>query len=118
MKPIINPWLFYFASVSDRLCILAVMLSIAFIVCSIIFLIDYGDGNDLSLKTSKKFFICSLISISIGVLMPSKNTIYEMVVANNITPATIEKGEEEIKDVVDYIVDKISEIDSSKKEGD
>jgi cell division protein YceG involved in septum cleavage len=113
MKPIINPWIFYFASVSDmaKMIVLIVMFVMVFI-CFAAWL-GNTDEEDTDYKTIIKVRKSSLIILILlslfEIFIPDSKTIYQMTVASCITEDNIKAGTETIKETVDYIVDKINE---------
>ena len=113
MKPIISPWLIYFASRVDYLkifagCILACCM-VAILTAFIAGDIEYG--SVLTYKSfMQKCLIASIVSAVVLVITPSTETVYTMVVANEITPDNIQAIGKTGKDVVDYIIDQIDKI--------
>jgi len=121
MEPIISPWSIYFADVLPSLgsigLAVGIIASAAFLVLIIIWGIMSFDSplDEKDNKTFQKmlFKICLpilLVGYLIFVLMPSKKTIYTMMVVNQITPHNIEILGDSAKDVVDYITDEIKEL--------
>lgn len=104
MKPIISPWLIYFASRADALgTLFPIVAIVAFTVCLI--------GFDYLTKNGFKLFISiGIISVILTVLTPSTETVYTMAVANEITPDNIQTLGKTGKAVVDYITDQIDKI--------
>lgn len=104
MKPIISPWMIYFASRADALGTLFLIVAIvAFAVCLIGF-------DDLTKKGFKLFISIGIISVILTVLTPTTETVYTMIVANEITPDSIQAIGKTGKDVIDYITDQIDKI--------
>lgn len=104
MKPIISPWIIYFASRADALGTLFLIVAIvAFAVCLIGF-------DDLTKNGFKLFISIGIISAILTILTPSTETVYTMVVANEITPDNIQIIGKTGKDVVDYITDQIDKV--------
>ena len=104
MKPIISPWLIYFASRADALGTLFLIVAIvAFAVCLIGF-------DDLTKNGFKLFISIGIISVILTVLTPTTETVYTMIVANEITPDSIQAIGKTGKDVVDYITDQIDKV--------
>lgn len=112
MKPIISPWLIYFASRADAVGTLFLIVAIvAFVICFI--------GFDNLTKNGFKLFISiGIISMILTVLTPTTETVYTMMVANEITPDNIQVIGKTGKDVVDYITDQIDKVvnDDNEKE--
>lgn len=104
MKPIISPWLIYFASRADVVGTLFLIVAIvAFAICLI-------GLDDLTKNGFKLFISIGIISVILTVLTPTTETVYTMMVANEITPDNIQAIGKTGKDVVDYITDQIDKI--------
>lgn len=114
MKPIINPWIFYFANMVDSMSIVLIISAIlvgAFcLLCSIDLCDEYVDKQ--SKKAAKKRLkLCVSIFIILSLLIlfiPSKKTIYEMTIASHITEEKIENSKKTAIELIDYIVDKFN----------
>ena len=122
MKPIINPWIFYFANASDMaLTIVIAIMIIACLLCLFSWLGEDEEDTDHEtiMKIRKVSIIVLLLSSLFEIFVPNSKTIYQMTVASCITEDNIKAGTETIKETVDYIVDKINESqDNWDKEGD
>lgn len=104
MKPIISPWVIYFASRTDALgTLFMIVTAAAFAICLIEF-------DDLTKNGFKLFISIGIISVILTVLTPTTETVYTMMVANEITPDNIQTIGKTGKDVVDYITDQIDKI--------
>ena len=112
MKPIISPWLIYFASRTDALGTLFMIVTfIAFGICLI------GFFDECLTKNGFKLFISiGIISAILTILTPTTETVYTMMVANEITPDNIQTIGKTGKDLVDYITDQIDKIVNDKDE--
>ena len=119
MKPIISPWLIYFASRADSLKILAGCILICCIIAICMACIE-GDIDYGSVLTHKSFMKkCAIVSVISAVALaitPSTETIYTMAVVNEITPDNIQAIGKTGKDVVDYITDQIDKVVNDKEE--
>lgn len=126
MKPIISPWLIYLIDLFDNLkvlfnivsilsgCAVGVILFIWFIC-----LIDYDVDDDFIIackKYLKKSIIWLFISGLLFIAIPSKDTMYTMLVLDNVTSDNIQAIGKTGKDVVDYIVNQIDKIVNNKDE--
>ena len=113
MEPIINPWLIYFAGISENIQLICVLIAICtFLVAVFHFMYEE--------KLDKIVIIFGIIFMIYGIsaaLMPSKETIYTIAVVNRLTPDNIDQIGKSSEDVVDYIVNKIDQIvnDSDEK---
>ena len=110
MKPIISPWLIYFASRADAVGTLFLFAAIvAFAICLI--------GFDALTKNGFKLFISiGIISVILTVLTPTTETVYTMMVANELTSDNIQAVGKTGKDVIDYITDQIDKVVNDKEE--
>ena len=112
MNPIISPWLIYFAELADSINMTFLFVAlIAFIIMAFAFIPYMDNKKDETLKRClKKSFIWFCISIAIVVITPSKDTVYTMVVLDNVTTDSIQTIGKTGKDVVDYITDQIDKV--------
>lgn len=121
MKPIISPLLIYlinlFNNLKGLLNIALILLGFVVVVISItwvLFLIDYDekDGNIIAAckKYLKKSIIWLCISSLLFITIPSKDTMYTMLVLENVTTDNIQAIGKTGKDVIDYITDQIDKI--------
>ena len=112
MKPIISPWMIYFAELADSINMAFLFVAfIAFIIMAFAFIPYMDNKKDETLKQClKKSFIWFCISIATMVITPSKDTVYTMVVLDNVTTDNIQAIGKTGKDVVDYITDQIDKI--------
>ena len=120
MKPIISPWLIYVIDLFDNLkgllTIALILLGCAIVVILIIWFIgslDYGHDED-PIVTCKKHLKQSVIWFCVSGLLfatvPSKDTMYTMLVLENVTTENIQDIGKTGKDMVDYIVDQIDKV--------
>lgn len=113
MKPIISPWLIYFASRADNLTtffgvIAGICGSIA-IGALFAGLAGYNEPFKFRKTISKSIIGCVVMTI-ITIMTPNTETIYTMAVVNEITPDNIQTIGKTGKDVVDYITDQIDKV--------
>lgn len=115
MEPIINPWFFYLVNLLDRALVVAIIVLIISVICVVFTFFVLSDEcfDEEEAKTLKKWNKVSIIALLISTIMlvavPSKETVYEMVVANYITENNIEAAKDNAKDLIDYIIDKCDE---------
>ena len=110
MKPIISPWLIYFASRADAVGTLFLIVAIvAFAICLIGF-------DDLTKNGFKLFISIGIISVILTVLTPTTETVYTMIVANELTSDNVQAIGKTGKDVIDYITDQIDKVVNDKEE--
>lgn len=126
MKPIISPWLIYLIDLFDDLRelfgIASILLGCAAVVLSIIWLLSSMDyrQDEKPIVTCKKYLKKSVIWLCVSSLLfttvPSKDTMYTMLVLDNVTTDNIQAIGETGKDVVDYITDQIDKVVNDKEE--
>lgn len=121
MKPIISPWLIYFASRADNL---TTFFGVIAGICSIIAmgaffagLAGYDEPFKFRKTISKSIIGCVVMTI-ITIMTPNTETIYTMAVVNEITPDNIQTIGKTGKNVVDYITDQIDKIVNDNKNDD
>lgn len=119
MKPIISPWLIYFASRADNLVtFFGVIAGICgSIAISALFAGIAGYDEPFKFrKTIIKSIIGCVVMTIITIMTPNTETIYTMAVVNEITPDNIQTIGKTGKDVIDYITDQIDKVVNDKEE--
>ena len=121
MKPIISPWLIYFASRADNL---TTYFGVIAGICSIIAmgaffagLAGYDEPFKFRKTISKSIIGCVVMTI-ITIMTPNTETIYTMAAVNDITPDNIQTIGKSGNNVVDYITDQIDKIVNDNKNDD
>ena len=121
MKPIISPWLIYFASRADNLTtffgVIAGICSIIAIGAFFAGLAGYDEPFKFRKTISKSIIGCVVMTI-ITIMTPNTETIYTMAVVNEITLDNIQTIGKTGKDVVDYTTDQIDKIVNDNKNDD
>lgn len=74
------------------------------------------EDGPFSNKTIKKITIIASIAMIISGLIPSEDTCYKIIITSYITPNNIYAMQGEVTDLIDYIVDKASELKDKKKD--
>lgn len=116
----INPIWFYLMNVGNAthhlFMFTGALVSIVSICIFIIWLADgcgtlnyekMDDDEKATFKLFKKIIIASIIALFIGILIPSKETCIEMMVASQVTHENVSATKEEIYEIVDYVTDKV-----------
>ena len=117
MTPIINPWLFYLVDVigNFKTACLGLLLIIAIGFGATVLIEVGGAADELELdevkviKTLKRMVAVAVLLMTLDMLLPSKKTCYQMMIASQVTEENIQKAEDTIKSSVDYIFEKINE---------
>lgn len=118
MKPIISPWWIYlidlFNNLKEVLGVALFLLGCTAVALLIIWLFSSLDYNERLIVACKKYLKKSVIwpcvSNLLFTVIPSKNTMYTMIVLDNVTTDNIQAIGKTGKDVVDYITDQIDKI--------
>lgn len=119
MKPIINPWLFYLTDVLSGIkWLLVVSFALALFFYLLAFCFYVLDMSELPRWHKLKNIVFLVIPIIIGLLIPTENTVYKMLIASYTTPNNIEYVKETGKDLVDYIIEKANELERVQYEKD
>lgn len=126
MEPIISPWLIYLINLFDNLkgllTVVLFLLGCAAVVLSIIWFfgsMDYEQDYEPIVackKNLKKSVIWLCVSGLLFTAIPSKDTMYTMVVLENVTMDDIQAIGKTGKDVIDYITDQIDKVVNDKEE--
>lgn len=116
MTPIINPWVFYLIDIFSEfkgLFHFVVIFGICLIAFFGILYIVEGSDKYIGFAFKKRFLIPLFVSILGYCVIPSKETMYAMLIANVTTYENVEVVTDSIKNSVDYIMDKF---DSKEEE--
>jgi uncharacterized membrane protein len=108
--PIINPLWIYLIDIANELDLLS-MLAVG--ICVVMVLVSIGmvsEGYKDYLKLGKKALVFGVISLIVLIFTPSEDTMYKMLVTSYITPQNIEVTGETITDTVDYIFEKVEQL--------
>lgn len=128
MKPIINPLWFYLIDVVDSLQIVVdIILILSCIALAIVSLIMFFEYSELYLEEQEKQAYFKYLKITLKVIIPciiitsftpSSDTIYKMIIADNITPHNIEVVGDAVEGGIDYIFEKINSLTLDEVEKD
>lgn len=115
MNSIINPWVFYWISVSDVLSrLMWVGVSAGLIVLIFSSCCD-DDGKSICGQQKHMVRKVGILLTSLclvgAVFLPSEDTCYKMLAADMFTQDNINNATEYVTDVIDYAVDKVKEMD-------
>ena len=131
-NPIVNPIWFYLADVIPSLGVFLGLLGAGLCIVGLTFLMT-SEITKEDINRCKKCLIPGLIVLLLSFMTPSKNTIYQMIVAKAITPNNIKIASDyindtatnvsdnltdAIKDIMDYSVDRIYNVRNNEKAGD
>ena len=128
MKPIISPlWIYLidlFNNLKGLLNVALILLGcvvVGILIIWFVCFIDYKDEQDDNViivckKHLKKLIIWLGISGLLFTAIPSKDTMYTMLVLDNVTTDNIQAIGKTGKDVVDYITNQIDKVVNDKEE--
>lgn len=128
MKPIISPWWIYLIDLFDNLKgLLGVALfllggaAVALLIIWFFSSLDY-EQDEGPIVACKKYLKKSVIWLCVSGLLftviPSKDTMYTMIVLDNVTTDNIQAIGKTGKDVIDYITDQIDKVVNDTEENE
>lgn len=109
MKPIINPWIVYIAAKCDSVQTFC-LVSMTFAIIALAVWLFLLSAGEIKQKPYKSLWVIAVMCSIIGLLTPSKDTVLTMVTLNYITTDNIKMVGNTAEDVVDYVIEKIKEI--------
>ena len=117
-EPIISPWVFYWIDVLstlDDLPVILAFLGVALVIIGWVLIYTEMDGEIpcICKKIAVVYLSIFVFSAAISIFIPSKETMYQMLIASYVTPNNVEYIKNEVKDSAYGIVDSI--IDASIK---
>ena len=126
MEPIISPWWIYLIDLFDNLKgLLGVALfllggaAVALLIIWFFSSLDY-EQDEGPIVACKKYLKKSVIWLCVSGLLftviPSKDTMYTMIVLDNVTTDNIQAIGKTGKDIIDYITDQIDKVVNNKEE--
>ena len=121
MNPIVNPVAIYVINLMGSLRVGLIVATVIFAMLTIFCVLCYWDvkeGNSDEdkkmtknfFRSSKRFLVCFALTFTLVLFVPSKDTCVEMLIASYVTSDNIDVGVEKTKETVDYIVEKIKEV--------
>ena len=116
--PIIRPSLIYLINLCDnfKTALFIVMLATGFVV--VVGLYEYLNEEEERRYFNKwfKILIIALISsLAMNIALPSEKTCYTMLVSSQLTPQNIQSVGNDLKSAVDYIFQKIDELEEKNE---
>lgn len=109
--PIINPIWFYLISLCNELKFFTGAVGITLIFVTAIYpILQYATGDKVNEKLFKRFLIVTCVIVPISILIPNKQTLTNMLVANHITYENLNLGQEAIKETFDYIIEGLKQL--------
>lgn len=105
--PIVNPWLFYLADVSNS--IKAATLTAGCIMI-VVFIIITFCGEDETIKRTRVYIITGGVMVFVGLFFPKEETCYKMMAASLVTPENLQTVKGETQNVVNYIVEAVDQL--------
>ena len=109
---IINPMWFYLVSLAYNIralcvCFIVVLSIVAAIYGAFIVECDFEDDEKKYIKTLKRCVIGLLVSAIVFVVLPSRETMYQMLIAKYATYGNAQSLLDAIKNGTDYIVESL-----------
>ena len=102
--PIISPWTCYLISLIDGVLTFFFVTFALCLVCAIIAVLVYLDSPDCETEEAikkwfKRFVIGTVISLILIIVIPSKETCYQMLAAKMVTYENVELAVEKIEEI-------------------
>ena len=118
MEPIISPWVFYLVGVLDSLHVLGIVASIGLCICGILWLAMDDDFTEKRNKERLKQLACvfSIFVTIVFVFVPTKETMYQMIVAHYATPNNMEYMKDNTVKFIQDVAKAIGDENESRKE--
>ena len=113
MEPIISPWIFYWMDVANAVKILMEVTTTIFIVASLLSPI-WADEVEHPMKIIKPMIAVAVVLMTLSVFVPSKDTMYKMLITSYVTPNNIELVGGSIDTALDKLTDKVVKIKEAK----
>lgn len=113
MTPIIQPYLFYLADMASRVRFIFNVVGLLAFGLGVLFLISWLDEDvefrhpEWILPIMRICLTLTILSIIIMLFVPTTETVYKMIIAQNVTNDNLAKALEIIKQSIDYLVDVI-----------
>lgn len=111
---IIDPWMIYLASRADALIAFSAILTMLSIAA--IFLLwlakhegAFAEKEDKYSRLVRLAVAGTVVGLVLAMALPDKETCIEMLIADRITYETVGSGFEKIREVVDYVFEKVGD---------
>lgn len=130
-EPIISPKILYLINLLSNLdgivllCIILCGIAVVILgLFSIFSIVDEDEAEDdyavhiTIVSWFKRVLILFMIFVVMTALIPSKQTMYTMLVADQLTYENVDKLSDSAKDTVDYIFDKIEEVQNESTDSE
>jgi hypothetical protein len=122
MDYVVNPWIFYVINLLNNIACGTIALFVAFLIlgCGLILILawiaDEGSSKEdkqVVIKWLKRVVIAEVIIGLIMCITPSKETMYQMLVAKLATYDNLQLAGNTIQEAFDYIINSISTLASN-----
>ena len=111
-EPIISPWIFYWIDVLSALDELPGVIALLGFISAMLVIPIYVEGYEKTKHLCRKITVIYLsifaLSAVISILVPSRTTMYQMLIASYVTPSNVEYIKNEVKSSTQDIVDNIT----------
>ncbi len=116
-EPIINLWIFYFLGVLRNVNGILVVCFVVLLVCGVIGAALFVGSSEWEreryIDDGKNFGRVAVIILALCIFVPSEKTVYQILIARQITPGNVEKAGESAEKIVGKIAEKV--IEASEK---
>lgn len=111
--PYVNPSWFYWVQVIEGISFFFAIMVLMIIIAAfaVLMLSDFDEWDEEQIKNGYKLLKWGVItlfaSLFLSIFLPTKETMFQMKLAENITHENVNIATETIKDTVDYIFEKM-----------
>ena len=110
MTPIINPFYFYLIELCGAIKTVAIIVLVFSLVVVTFGILSFEiDGDKTMRRVEKIAVIIGAICVLLIIAIPSEKTAEKMLIAKYVTYENYDKGKQEVKEIVDYIFEKVEE---------
>ncbi len=105
---IVNPWIFYFAGICDNLGCVVILAALVIGIYMLIRVVGYY-ADEMPHWWDKNFKIAAIVGLlllALAVVIPSQSTCYKMIIASQVTAENLDKVEDTVERIADYVADK------------
>lgn len=106
--PIISPWTFYLINLLDGvfwLCfIVFAFCLVGAIIAGLVYFDLVNSEGEIALKWFKRFVIGVIVSLILTVVIPDKETCYQMLAANMVTYENVGLAVEKIEEIALFLM--------------
>lgn len=113
--PIIDPMIFYYIEMANRLFNMPLYFGLITLITFLLLIMIFSDNDNISdekaTRITKRIMIpmmvLEIVFIAVSFFIPSTETIYKMLIVEQITPANIESFGYNVNEMLDTLAEKV-----------